>query len=364
MTPVNINAILNVAYAANVPLLLWGPPGVGKTARIEAFGKANGLKVETIIASISEPAAFGGYPVPTGDGLSMLPTTWAKKLAGSMGILFVDELTTAPPSVQAACLRVINDGVVGDLDMGRGVRRWAAANPPEQAADGSTLAPPLANRFMHINVPFDLAEWSNGFINGWAGGGYTPPPIGWESRLPMVRAAIVAFLRRRPNLAHAMPKDATGQGGAWPSPRTWTMVASVLACAEAMGVDADTAHACVAGCIGDGAAVEFVAWRRQQDLPDPEALLGGADWAVPDDGSKAYATMAAIVACVVATPDQARWTRAWDILLMGFDKHADLAVLCARSMAEALVKTGQYRLPPQASRMARMLMAIGGFGSK
>jgi len=361
----NLPAILNVAYASNVPLLLWGDAGVGKSARITSFGRANGLLTQTIIASINEPATFGGFPVQTDGGAALLPTAWAMSLKGTQGILFIDELTTAPPSVQAACLRVINDAVVGDCDMGKGVRRWAAANPPDIAADGSVLAAPLANRFMHITVRFDLEEWSRGFLNGFAGTGYAPPPTGWEARIPMVRAAIVAFLRRRPALAHARPKDAVAGGGAWPSPRTWDMAATVMAVAGAMGVSDDTMHECMAGCVGDGAAVEFLAWQRAQDLPDPEALLSGAAWDVPADGSKAYATMASVVACVTARPDQARWVRAWDILIMAHDKgHADLAVLCARSMAEALVKTGQYRMPPAATKMARLLMAIGGFSSK
>jgi MoxR-like ATPase len=81
-----------------------------------------------------------------------MPPDWSKRLAQVKdGILFTDEVNTAPPSVQAALLRVCLDKVAGDCHLGDDTSVIAAANPPEQAADGWDLAPPLANRFCHIN---------------------------------------------------------------------------------------------------------------------------------------------------------------------------------------------------------------------
>src|SRR5205823_11964182 len=64
-------------------------------------------------------------------------------------------ISTAPPAVQAAMLRIVLERVVGDLELPPGVRVVAAANPPEQAADGWDLAPPLANRLVHLDWPVD-----------------------------------------------------------------------------------------------------------------------------------------------------------------------------------------------------------------
>jgi len=362
MSSKHLSSILAAAYAANVPLLLWGPPGVGKTARIEGFGAANGLMVETVIASIREPADFAGYPVPHGGKLSMLPPVFAQRLAATtQGILFIDELTTAPPAVQAACLRVIHGGAIGDLMLPGGIRRWAAANPPEQAADGTALAPPLANRFMHVEVDTSAAEWVSGAMNGWASPGYAPPPTGWEAKVPQAMALIAAYIQRRPTALRVMPKDAAAQGKAWPSPRTWDMAARMVAVCEAMSMGDDVMALCVGGCIGDAAAAEFLAWRKRQDLPDPETLLSTGQWAVPNDGAVAFTIMGSIVAAVCATPTRDRWVAGWNLLAAGAKYHADLAALAGRSLAQGCM-THRFPPPPGMVSMAPLLKSIGGFG--
>jgi MoxR-like ATPase len=119
---------------------------------VRSLGEALGWPVEVVIGSIREPSDFAGLPV-VGDGMvRMAPPDWASRLtAVPHGLLFLDELTTAPPAVQAAMLRVVLERVVGDLRLPDGVRVVAAANPPDEAADGWDLAPPLANRLVHLD---------------------------------------------------------------------------------------------------------------------------------------------------------------------------------------------------------------------
>ena len=99
---------LGVAVAARVPVLLWGAPGTGKTSAIRAMAQTMGLPCETVIASIREPSDFAGLPIVVGDGVRFAPPAWARRLAeAGRGLLFLDELSTAPPAVQAALLRVV-----------------------------------------------------------------------------------------------------------------------------------------------------------------------------------------------------------------------------------------------------------------
>src|SRR5262249_40441359 len=99
---------LGVAVAARVPALLWGAPGTGKTSTIRAMAEKMGWPCETVIASIREPSDFAGLPVVVGDGVRFAPPGWARPLAeAGHGLLFLDELSTAPPAVQAALLRVV-----------------------------------------------------------------------------------------------------------------------------------------------------------------------------------------------------------------------------------------------------------------
>ncbi|HVE93240.1 MAG TPA: MoxR family ATPase, partial [Actinomycetota bacterium] len=129
-----ITEALGVAVAARVPVLLWGAPGTGKTSAIRAMAESIGLPCETVIAAIREPSDFAGLPVVIDGGVLLAPPRWAHRLASSgQGILFLDEISTAPPAVQAALLRVVLERVVGDLELPEGVVIIAAANPPEQS---------------------------------------------------------------------------------------------------------------------------------------------------------------------------------------------------------------------------------------
>src|SRR5256714_7431605 len=143
---------LGIAVSARVPVLLWGAPGTGKTSAVRAMAKAIGWPCETVIAAIREPSDFAGLPVVTAGDVHMAPPRWAQRLAAAgHGLLFLDEISTAPPAVQAALLRVVLERVVGDLELPDEVTVGAAANPPEQAADGWDLAAPLAHRVCHLD---------------------------------------------------------------------------------------------------------------------------------------------------------------------------------------------------------------------
>src|SRR5947209_971142 len=164
---------LGVAVAARVPVLLWGAPGTGKTSAIRAMADEMGWPCETVIAAIREPSDFSGLPVVRESGVDMAPPRWAQRLAESgRGILFLDEISTAPPAVQAALLRVVLERVVGDLALPDDVVVVAAANPPEQSADGWDLSAPLANRFCHLEWAVDANAFADGIT-----GGFAPPVV-------------------------------------------------------------------------------------------------------------------------------------------------------------------------------------------
>ncbi|MFF4624534.1 VWA-like domain-containing protein [Nonomuraea jabiensis] len=147
-----------VAVAANLPVILWGAPGTGKTSSVLALGARLGLPVEVVVGSIREPSDFSGLPVLRDGGTWFAPPRWAERLAeAGHGLLFLDELTTAPPAVQAAMLRVVLERTVGDLTLPDEVRIVAAANPPDQAADGWDLSAPLANRLIHLHWQVEAA---------------------------------------------------------------------------------------------------------------------------------------------------------------------------------------------------------------
>ncbi|HVT67257.1 MAG TPA: MoxR family ATPase, partial [Trebonia sp.] len=230
--PTVASQALGVAVAARVPVLLWGAPGTGKTSAIRAMAEAMGLPCETVIASIREPSDFAGLPVITDGTVHFAPPRWAQRLAAAgTGILFLDELSTAPPAVQAALLRVVLERTVGDLALPPAVAVVSAANPPEQAADGWDLSAPLANRLCHLTWEITPQAIADGLASGWEAPSVPSFPDGWEAGEQLIRGLVAAFLRVRPALALAPPEDAAAAGRGWPSPRTWEMAARLTAAA-------------------------------------------------------------------------------------------------------------------------------------
>ena len=354
---------LAVAVGAGVPVLLWGSPGTGKTSAVISLGDALGWPVETVIGSIREPSDFAGLPVVVDGSVRLSPPGWATRLAqAGEGLLFLDELTTAPPAVQAAMLRVVLERVVGDTRLPAGVRVVAAANPPDEAADGWELAAPLANRLVHLDWPIDGKYVAKGLAVGFrrpALAGIENPPS--AAQTAAARAAVGAFLEVRPPLALQLPRSAADAGRGWPSPRSWEAVAKLLAACEAADASEAARAALVEGAIGDGAALEFLAWLEHLDLPDPEAVLADPDgFVLPERSDRAFAVLTAVASVAVADGGQQRWRQAWRVVARAADGAPDVAALVARTLATH--RPPGAEVPEALMELAPVLRAAGLLG--
>lgn len=263
-----------------IPVLLWGRPGVGKSSFMEGLEQPD-FPVLTLIASIHDPTDFSGLPVHVDGAVRYAIPEWVSLFPKEGdGLLFLDELTTAPPSVQAALLRVVLERKVGFHPLPPKVRIVAAANPPDLMTGGWELSPPLRNRFVHLQWDLPASTYMHALGNGFPVAEL--PAINPQAHarlLPEWKMRVAAFLKRSPNLLHTSP-DSDPYGFA--SPRSWDFAAALLASCELLGEapigGQRYSQACLElmkGCLGEGAAVPFLEFLRSFKLPDPEAVLDG-----------------------------------------------------------------------------------------
>ncbi|GAA4952213.1 AAA family ATPase [Actinoplanes utahensis] len=349
---------LALAVAADLPVLLWGEPGIGKTATLTQLADGLDLPLTTVIASVHEPSDFAGLPVvgddPAVQGVPMAPPDWAVRLVrAGRGLLFLDELSTAPPAVQAALLRVVLERRVGTLRLPSGVRIVAAANPRSSAADGWELSPPLANRFVHVQWSYEHEVVVRGLGGVWPRA--TMPRLDPDllpSSVAWARRAVCGFLEARPTLVHRLPDSEARRGGPWPSPRSWDMTLRLVAFATAAGASREVLSMLVRGTVGDGPGLELLAFMDRLDLPDPEALLADPSSSVlPERGDLRQATLDGVVEAVRKRPERSRWEAAWAVLVRALETGAPDVVVVPASTLAAL-RRDDWPVPPGIDRIA------------
>ena len=311
---------INACLQADTPALLWGPPGVGKTAVVEMLAEENGATLVTLIGSQLDPTDVGGILMPdlaAGRGRT-LPPDWARELeAVKRAWLFLDELSTAPRAVQASLLRVVQGRHVAGINL-RHVRIIAAANPTHLAADGWSLSAATANRWIHLPWVTERAWWADGMRDGFG----KPQDPALASARALVARYVLATMTAKVGVEDVpplliVPSDSEAQGGAWPSPRSWDQGAKLLGALTGIPPTSDLAHAMLTGAVGRAQAVGFLTWLIEAKLPDPEAMLANPlEIALPTrlDQLSTSVESACSAACATHKQRPARVLAAWQLL--------------------------------------------------
>lgn len=286
-------------------VLFEAPPGVGKSTRIRAASRRSGLHCETVIASLREPADFLGLGVPQANGeLRYMPPTWALRAAKhEHAVVFLDELNAAPQAVQMALLRVVLEGVVGDLRLPNSVRFVAAQNGVDSCPGRFGLDSAMVNRFIILPWPdVDPRGWASWLLNPAGandaadiddpGDVAAQVAADWPSAWAKAAGIVSAFITRRSDLLTTAPSD---DGKPFATPRSWETATRALGGALLHGLNPSDTDAVIAGAVGAGAAREFSTFRSNLDLPDPAAVLDGAGFT--HDPARLDRTMAVLSSC-------------------------------------------------------------------
>ena len=237
------------------PVFLWGPPGIGKSDIVSQIGAEMDREVIDVRLALWEPTDIKGIPYYNADQGAMVwaPPAELPTDPDSKAIIFLDELNSAPPAVQAAAYQLILNRKVGTYNLPEGVDLVAAGNRDGDKGVTYRMPAPLANRFIHLEAKVDFEDWQD-----WATLNKVHPDV----------VGYVGFAKQ--DLYDFDPKSASK---AFATPRSWTFVSDLL---EDDDVDLDTLQNLIAGAIGDGLAVKFMAHRKiAGKMPKPADILDG-----------------------------------------------------------------------------------------
>ena len=280
MRPAQLLTVLDREFTStregfHTPAMLWGPPGVGKSQMVAQVAGRHGVPVIDIRLSQMEPSDLRGIPFRQGDRVewavpALLPDAGRH---GPEGILFLDEITSAPPAVSAAAYQLILDRRLGEYQVPDGWAIFAAGNRQGDRGVTYTMPAPLANRFSHFEVETNLDDW-----------------VSWAYRND-IDERVIAFLRFRPELLFDF--DPAHNPVAFPSPRSWEFAHR--------GLQKFTDHplllqGTLQACVGPAAGIELFAFVNSlEQMPDLDAIVAGEEVAVPAEIDLQYAVAAALV---------------------------------------------------------------------
>ncbi|MCF7984434.1 MAG: AAA family ATPase [Thiohalocapsa sp.] len=274
---------VSAAEGHHTPVMLWGPPGVGKSQMVAHIAKRHRAPVIDIRLSQMEPSDLRGIPFRVDQRVewavpAILPDV---ERHGVAGVLFLDEITSAPPAVSAAAYQLILDRRLGEYEVPDHWAIFAAGNRQGDRGVTYSMPSPLANRFSHFEVDTNLDDWV-----AWA---YA---TGIDER-------IIGFLRFRPELLFDF--DPAHNPVAFPSPRSWEFAHRAL---RKFHDEAELLQGTLQACVGPAAGIEVTAFVNSLDeMPDLDAICNGEDVSVPSEIDLQYAVAAALVGRAIRSRD-------------------------------------------------------------
>lgn len=255
------------------PMMIWGPPGVGKSSIVRDIARETGAGFIDIRLAQREPIDMRGLPVPGDEGVHWITSAEWPRDPDSKGIIIFDELTAADRTLQVAAYEFILDRRLGDLySVPDGWYIMAAGNRISDRAVATTMSSALANRFLHVELEADHESWIR-----WALHHHIHPDV-------------IGFIRFRPDALFDM--DGSLERG-WPSPRTWERVSTILHMFETYNnTDEHSLDLMIEGLVGPGAGVEFSAFRKSgREMEDVLKMMlnGNGKLTIPRRADQKYA---------------------------------------------------------------------------
>jgi len=265
---------LQILLEANMPVFIHGSPGIGKSYIVNDIARKNDLEIRDIRLSQLDAVDLRGIPSIEKGQTKWMPPIFLPTDSTSKGVLFLDELNSAPLSVQAAIYQLILDRKIGEYSLPNGWRIICAGNKIDDKGIVFKLPSPLINRMVHLVLEANYEDFKTWAIEA------------------SVHPFVIGFLGFRPDLLSTEVPRNSEANPAFATPRAWTMLSAILHQSE----DIHKLSAIIYGCVGYGAGVEFSAFVNVYNtLPNINAILAGESQDVPSEPSALYALCSAII---------------------------------------------------------------------
>jgi len=261
VTAIGARKAIKKCFSKKRPLFLWGPPGIGKSEVVADITQEMGGYMIDLRLGQMDPTDIRGIPFFNKENGKM---DWAppidlpdEELASKYPIvvLFMDEMNSAAPAVQAAAYQLVLNRRIGKYFLPDNVVIIAAGNRESDKGVTYRMPTPLANRFVHIEMKPDFAVWQDWAVKN------------------NIHKDVVGYLSFAKQDLYDF--DAKSSSRAFATPRSWVFVSELL---EDEDIDDVTATDLIAGTVGEGLAVKFQAHRKIAGrLPKPEDVLSGKE---------------------------------------------------------------------------------------
>jgi len=277
--------VLAAALKADVPVMFWGPPGVGKSDLTHQVANDHSLDISDVRISQLESVDLRGIPQVREGVTKWNPPDFLPRDPDSRGILFLDEINSGQTSTMAAAYQLVLDRRLGSYQLPKGWRVVAAGNRIQDRAIVNAMPAPLRNRFIHIEVETHLDDW-----------------CAWALRNE-IHSDVIAFLRQESNLlnefdvgqSETRQREASQKlkdAKAFATPRSWAFLSKMLH----SGIPAGAEYETYGSVVGEGVAARFIAYMKYSSkMPNLDArLMNPKQTEVPKEPGTLYATAAAL----------------------------------------------------------------------
>jgi len=265
---------LDILLQTDTPVFIHGSPGIGKSYIVNDIASKKNLEIIDVRLSQLDAVDLRGIPTISNGQTVWMPPIFLPSDKNSKGILFLDELNSAPLSVQAAIYQLVLDRKIGEYTMPKGWAIVCAGNKINDKGIVFKLPSPLINRMVHIVLEAKFDDFKNWAIKN------------------NIHPFIIGFLGFRPDLLSSEAQSASETNPAFCTPRTWSMLSNILQKSN----DINKISPIIYGTVGYGAGIEFSSFVKvYKTLPDIDAILYGKSEDVPTEPSSLYALSAALI---------------------------------------------------------------------